>query len=97
MIKRIVKLTFRPEETAAFEAIFAAKKDLISSFPGCKQARLFRDTQNPNIYFTVSIWNSENDLANYRKSDLFKKTWASTKALFAEKAQAWSINDITPE
>lgn len=97
MIKRIVKLTFRPEETANFEAIFAAKKDLISSFPGCKQARLFRDTQNPNVYFTVSIWNAETDLENYRKSSLFKETWAATKALFAEKAEAWSISDITPE
>jgi heme-degrading monooxygenase HmoA len=43
------------------------------------------------VLFTFSIWDSEAALENYRQSDLFRDTWAKTKALFAEKAEAWSM------
>ena len=43
------------------------------------------------MFFTYSYWNSENDLNEYRNSELFAKVWAETKPMFAEKAQAWSV------
>jgi len=92
MIKRFVKLTFRPEATEAFlNEVFEPSKTLIRAFPGCRHMELLRHTELPNVWFTFSIWDSEEALDNYRQSDLFRDTWAKTKALFAEKAEAWSM------
>ncbi len=95
MIKRFVKLTFRPEATQAFlDEVFAPSKERIRAFPGCQHMELLRHTELPNVMFTFSIWDSEEALDNYRQSDLFRDTWAKTKALFAEKAEAWSMENI---
>jgi heme-degrading monooxygenase HmoA len=42
--------------------------------------------------FTLSIWNKEEDLNEYRKSAFFKSTWAKTKILFCDKPEAWSLS-----
>ncbi len=92
MIIRIVKMEFLPENCAAFEALFDERKSLIASFPGCKHLSMLKAEQPGNVYFTYSHWNDASDLENYRHSELFKDTWAKTKVLFAEKAQAWSTS-----
>jgi (4S)-4-hydroxy-5-phosphonooxypentane-2,3-dione isomerase len=51
---------------------------------------LLRATADSHILFTLSIWDDEAALDRYRASDLFQDTWAKTKALFQEKAEAWS-------
>ena len=92
MIKRFVKLTFRPEATQEFlDQVFEPSKTLIRAFPGCRHMELLRHTEQSNVLFTFSIWDSEEALYVYRQSDLFRDTWAKTKALFAEKAEAWSL------
>ena len=91
MIKRIVKMTFRPEAVPAFLAIFEESKALIRAFEGCQHLELLRDTGQPNILFTLSHWQSGAALDAYRQSDLFLATWKKTKVLFAEKAEAWSV------
>lgn len=94
MITRIVKLTFRPEEIEKFEALFASNREFIASFPGCSGVQLHRDSTRAEVYFTLSEWNSAEDLENYRKSDLFERVWADTKVLFAGKPEAWTLNMI---
>ncbi len=92
MIKRFVKLTFRPEATQTFlDEVFEPSKKRIRAFPGCQHMELLRHTELPNVWFTFSIWDSEDALESYRQSDLFRDTWAKTKALFSEKAEAWSL------
>ena len=92
MIKRIVKLTFREEAVNTFlEKVFEPSKDRIRAFPGCRHMELLRNLQQPNVLFTLSIWEDEAALEAYRQSELFQNTWAKTKALFAEKAEAWSV------
>jgi hypothetical protein len=91
MIDRLVKMTFKPEHTPEFIRIFEGSKDEIAAFPGCLSLRLMRDKQRNNIYFTYSIWESENDLEAYRNSALFADTWSRTKVLFQEKAEAWTL------
>jgi len=91
MITRLVKMTFLPNETEAFQKIFSENKDRIAAFEGCEQVELKRDVNSPNIFFTISRWRSEADLENYRNSDLFKSVWSKTKVLFEEKAEAWSL------
>lgn len=95
MIKRIVKMTFRADAVDTFlHEVFEASKGGIRAFPGCRHMELLRSTREPNVLFTLSIWDSEADLNRYRQSDLFQSTWANTKILFAEKAEAWSVEVI---
>lgn len=92
MIKRIVKMTFREETVDTFlRDVFDRSKDRIRAFPGCRHMELLQHAAQPNVLFTLSIWENEADLEAYRRSELFKSTWEKTKALFAEKAEAWSV------
>ena len=94
MITRIVRMHFRPEERQAFLDIFNASKHLIREFDGCRQLRLYNEAACPDVFFTYSVWMSAAHLDAYRNSDLFGETWAATKALFADKPQAWSLEEL---
>ncbi len=91
MITRVVKMTFKPESVQAFKEIFYASQKLIRSFEGCNRVDLMRDLNNEYVFFTLSYWDSEEDLNSYRQSYLFKNTWSKVKPLFSEKAEAWSL------
>lgn len=83
---------FRQEEVSTFQQLFERVYPKISAFPGCLGVTLLRDINTPEIFFTYSLWNSPGDLENYRRSELFIDTWRQTKALFAAKAEAWSVD-----
>lgn len=91
MLIRIVKLTFKPENISSFEQIFESSRPKILAFEGCNLVELYQDIKNPNIFFTYSFWDNPSDLENYRNSDFFKHVWSGTKKLFAEKPEAWSL------
>ncbi len=93
MIKRIVKLTFREDKVGEFLSLFEASNQHIRSFPGCRRLELLRCTQPANVFFTFSTWDSQEHLDHYRYSEFFRDTWSRTKALFAEKAEAWSVTE----
>jgi len=65
-------------------------RSLFSRAPACYKTILLRNTKEPDVYYTLSEWESEAHLDRYRYSAFFKETWAFTKSLFAEKAQAFS-------
>lgn len=95
MIKRIVKMTFREDAVATFISdVFDPSKALIRAFPGCRHMELLRHTKRSHVLFTLSYWDSEEALDAYRASELFSRTWEKTKALFAERAEAWSAEVI---
>jgi heme-degrading monooxygenase HmoA len=92
MIKRIVKMTFREEEVDNFiRDVFDQSKQKIRAFPGCLHMELLRDIRQPNVLFTLSYWEEETALNNYRNSELFSETWVKTKVLFSDKPKAWSL------
>jgi len=91
MILRLVKMTFKPEETANFLAYFETIKNQIEDSQGLVALKLYVDVSNPNIFFTHSICLNTSCLDDYRKSDLFGKVWPKTKVLFQEPAMAWSL------
>lgn len=94
MIVRIVQMTFDPAKVEEFKTLFEDRKQLIRHFNGCEHLELWQDTKKPNIFFTYSKWQSEQHLDHYRFSELFKDTWAKTKALFIDKPQAWSVSQL---
>lgn len=89
---RIVKLTFKPEHVQDFLDHFETVKHEINGFPGCKGMKLLQDQDVSNIFFTLSEWNSNEDLYNYRKSELFGGIWPKVKLWFDQKAEAWSVD-----
>ena len=92
MFTRIVKMSFQEDKVDQFLANFDKNKALIRGFSGCHQLKLLRDKTSPNVFFTYSIWESEEHLEAYRNSDLFKGVWANTKILFNDKPAAWSVD-----
>jgi hypothetical protein len=94
MFVRIVKMSFNAEKINTFKEIFQLKKKLIRASKGCSLLELYQDNKNPEIFFTYSYWETEQDLENYRNSDLFKNVWAKTKILFNDQPLAWSVNKI---
>ena len=93
MLTRIVKMTFKKDKVAEFELHFNEIKDIIRNQLGCNSVVLYQDRTDSCVFFTYSIWNEEADLERYRNSDFFKKVWKHTKQLFAEKPEAWSLDE----
>lgn len=94
MFVRIVKMTFQEEKVSEFLQNFNSVKDKIRNVNGCRLLELYRDKDNPSVFFTYSYWEREQDLENYRLSELFTGVWAVTKPLFAQKAEAWSVDKL---
>ncbi len=94
MIQRIVKMTFRPDSIQQFHQLFDEVRERIRDQPGCHSVELLQDVRQPQVMFTYSLWESEEDLNAYRQTDLFVHTWKRTKALFQGKAEAWSLSRI---
>ena len=91
---RIVKLTFQEDKVEDFLALFDQIQTTIRGFDGCLELYLLQDRQLPNVFFTYSIWKDDHYLQAYRQSAFFDETWRKTKALFAEKPAAWSVDKI---
>lgn len=92
MLTRIVQMEFEPDKLEAFLAHFETVKWQVAQFKGCRGIQLMQDIHQPCIVLTYSIWDSEQDLDNYRHSALFTSIWPQIKPWFAQKAQAWSLN-----
>ncbi len=94
MLVRIVKLSFHQDKIPAFLENFELVKNQIRNFPGNRLLELYQDKTNASIFFTYSYWESEEELENYRKSELFTEVWDFTKQLFNDKPEAWSVDKL---
>ena len=94
MIIRIVKLSFHAEYISDFKTIFEENKGEIISQKACNRLEMLEDINDVNIFFTYSWWDSEDDLNNYKNSELFKDVWSKTKILFNKNPEAWSTKKI---
>ncbi|GAB4027799.1 hypothetical protein GCM10028809_13970 [Spirosoma gilvum] len=83
-------MTFQEDKLPEFHTIFDASKHQIRAFPGNRHLELLCDPNHPAVRMTYSLWESADALEAYRQSKLFRTTWAATKALFAERAIAFS-------
>lgn len=86
---------FNKNDIASFLNHFEANKQAIRHFDGCSFLELYRDLNNPSVFFTYSYWEDENALEQYRQSELFKTVWTKTKPLFNVRPEAWSVHKVT--
>ena len=87
-------MSFKPESVEAFKIIFENNWQKIKGFEGCDHVELLQDANNPGLFFTYSLWQSEAHLNRYRDSELFNNVWGSTKILFNAKPEAWTVNQL---
>jgi len=87
-------MQFRAGERQAFMDIFNASKQMIRQRDGCQHLSLYTEAGLPEVFFTYSVWTSAAHLDAYRNSELFRTTWVKTKALFSDKAEAWTIEEV---
>ena len=94
MLVRIVKMGFFKQNVEVFLKHFNDNKTKIRAFEGCSLVELYRDKNNPTVFFTYSYWVSEEALELYRKSDVFNTVWSKTKPLFSVRPEAWSLDKL---
>lgn len=94
MFIRIVKMSFHKEHIPKFLENFDVMKEKIRSAQGNRFLELYQDKKDPCVFFTYSFWETEEDLENYRQSELFYDVWTFTKKLFNGKPEAWSVDKI---
>ncbi len=94
MFIRIVKLSFQEDKVPVFLEHFELIKERVRFSPGCQFLELYRDQEDPTIFFTYSFWNDPQDLENYKRSTTFGEVWPFVKTLFKDKPEAWSVDKL---
>ncbi len=94
MIKRIVKLTIQPDLIDTFKQRFEEWQPKIRSQQGCEHLELWQDVDDDRLLFTYSEWQSQDNLNQYRSSDLFASVWPQTKAMFDDRPTANSVERV---
>lgn len=92
---RLVKLEIVEGYEEYFVEVYMNVFSEILKSPGCNTVKLVRDIHSKHIFFTVSEWDTEEDLNNYRASSLFREIWAKLKPHFANKAEVWSVEELS--
>jgi heme-degrading monooxygenase HmoA len=87
-------MSFHEEKISKFLENFEFIKEKIRNVPGNRLLELYQDKNNQTIFFTYSYWETEQDLENYRNSELFFEIWTDTKKLFNNKPEAWSVEKL---
>lgn len=86
-------MEFQPDKVETFLKIFLTSKKKILEMEGCLELELLKCLNPTEVLFTRSKWESELHLQKYRESQLFKETWAKTKPLFRNRAEAWTLEN----
>lgn len=94
MITRIVHLHIHTHRIQ--EALHILEQNIASirKMHGCREVNLFRDAHRSGLLMSISVWQSEADLNNYRQSAFFQDFWRQLKTTFAEPARAWSFEEV---
>jgi quinol monooxygenase YgiN len=94
MITRIVKMEFETRQIDLFLEKFNQHAIKMKTVPGCISLQLVKDIQTSSILFTISEWREEEDLNDYRTSELFSLIWSELKPLFCAKPEAWTTQSL---
>ena len=88
-------MSFDPGKIGEFKKIFSNNWKDIRGFEGCLHVELLQDENDPSIFFTYSLWESEDHINIYRESALFKRVWSATKLCFNARPEAWTVRELS--
>ncbi len=94
MIKRFVILTIRTECIVDFLKMYNSEKNTIMAAHGCRHLELLNDINDPRLFITFSIWDSEDDFNAYRASQVFLKIWDEAGKMFDADPKAYSTKHL---
>lgn len=94
MIRRVVRLTLQEDKAQDFIDFVEPRVASIRGFEGCEGLEFLQDTNEANVFYTISLWQSEDALNNYRSSELFGSIWPVVKPWFKNKALTYSMNKL---
>ncbi len=94
MILRVVKLKVDPRKMEAFQLFMENLHDEKLRLNGCLHFDFFNERQNPNIFYSYTIWEHEKFLKQYKKTDLFKEVVQTLRELCIDEPQAWTIQNV---
>lgn len=89
---RIVKLVFDDKSLSSALELIACASSVVRDTKGCVYMQAHRVNNDPYTVFTYSLWEADEYLEAYRNTDYFKAFWKKLKPLFAERAEAWSLD-----
>lgn len=92
MIIRLVRMNFKPEESANFLELYKTIHSKIQAFPGCQSVELYQEVLDEHSFTTYSIWETHEALDTYRDSGLFQSIWPKVKEMMRNKATAISYH-----
>ncbi|NUQ80705.1 MAG: antibiotic biosynthesis monooxygenase [Bacteroidetes bacterium] len=95
MIYRLVTMRFSEDRWDEFLHTYQHVQPVILTFPGCRDVKLLRDEQDPAVFSTLSVWDTEDHLTHYRMSAFFRETWSTIRPWMSGKPVAVSYREIT--
>jgi len=93
MITRIVKLNIESSAVDEFMSVLGQVRHRIEQFEGCRSLELLSDKKDRTVFFSYSIWESEDHLDKYRNSEVFREIWNAIKKYVTSKPNAWTVEN----
>ncbi len=94
MIVRIVRLPADPAKFDELAELYKNGAKVVRSWPGSLKLELFQDADDPYTLVTISHWESEEALQDYRHSDYFRGFWPKVRASLRNSASAETLIPI---
>ncbi len=94
MIVRVVHLPADPEKFDELAELYERGAKVVRSWPGALKLELFHDSEEPYTLVTISHWESEEALQDYRHSEYFRGFWPKVRATLRGRASAETLVPI---
>ncbi len=94
MIIRVVRMEVIDTKLELFNHFMDNVKEVKTELKGCIHYDVLRDKRYANVFYGYTIWEAENDLVKYRKSELFKETVRTVNQFCVKKSQAWTVENV---
>ena len=91
MLIRLVRLPASEASLPRLRAVLAEVMPTVRQQRGCTHLELLADHDQPTVLYTLSHWNSDNDLQRYRQSEIFAQVWPRLKAELGDRPSAVSL------
>ena len=94
MIIRVVKIPIKDASINSFIKRIPIISNEVRRVSGCIHNDIFRDKMKENIFYSYTIWNSDEDIEKYLGSQYYKDIWGDLWDYFEGTPKSWKIDNI---